>query len=604
LGIGGIIGGAAGGEAGTVATMAKYTGAAAVGKQVLGAGKNLSWVLVILGIIHYAFRVVSGGNYGMAFIISLGLFVFSGYALSQRMGQDSKDRWAIMFPMLVFVMWYFYFGASYDPMFLAYFLGISFGVMLLLGIVTKGEATKAELLGFLPVLFLFLDIGLIPFLVEKLHVQITPLVQGLVLFMPWWTFFGFLTLPSDASENSSVNFLVNLTKILGILYLVFVIVAPAIPNVGYTQGNLPGSAEFEDAQARLREKLGEKENPAVSNWKCLIAGRFTDLQECINERQTNSELRSICLAEGFEDGSTAYNKCITEQEDIRKQGAPVSGVNDPTIKEPTIVKMVVGQYFPKEMTHDTGKGIDYPVNLEITNPRKQNLTFEFSCNFTNQKNKKENFVGKIVSGEKLDFDGENPKTTVICQSPSDKGLNGSYKLVYYATIKGLTSSSKLQRAFIGDRDEKWKQEWVPKIMSAHFSSNSRLSQGAPDLARINFGYGNTIEDPIVQSKYGQTLSSSIENLGNGKIVNVESYIFDGFQGFGDLGGEGCTSGDKVNLPTSGRSAIPLKTCFTKTMPSDLSNPSVDYVLKEFEATIVYDYLIERSTTIKVNLVTT
>ena len=604
MGIGSILGGAASGEVGTAATIAKYSGAAAVGKQVMGAGKNLSWILVILGIIHYAFRIVSGGNYGLAFVISLGLFVFSGYALSQRLGKDAKDRWAILFPMLAFVIWYFWFGASYEPMFLAYFLGISFGVMLLLGVVTKGEATKAELLGFLPVLFLFLDIGLIPFLVEKLHVQITPLIQGLVLFMPWWAFFGILTLPSDASENSSVNFLVNLTKILGILYLVFVIIAPAIPNVGYTQGNLPGSAEFEDAQARLREKLGEKENPAVSNWKCLIAGRFTDLQECINDRQVNSELRSICISEGYEDGSTAYNKCIVEQKEISKQGAPVSGINDPTIKEPTTVKFVVGKYFPGEMTHDTGKDIDYPVNLEIVNPRKQNLTFEFSCNFTNKKDKKESFQGTIISGEKLEFSGENPKTTVICKSPSDQGLNGSYNLVYSATIKGLISSSKLQRAFIGDKDEKWKEEWMPKIMAIHFSGNSRLSQGAPDLARINFGYGNTIEDPIVESKYGQTLSSSIENLGNGKIVNIYSYDFKGFEGFGDLNLEGCTHGDKVNLPTLRRLAIPLKTCFTKTMPADLSDPNVDYVLKEFEATIVYDYLIERSTGVKVNLVTT
>ena len=602
MGISSILGGAASGEVGTAATIAKYTGAAAVGKQIVGAGKNLSWILVILGIIHYAFRIISGGNYGLAFVISLGLFVFSGYALSQRLGTGAKDRWAILFPMLAFVVWYFWFGASYEPMFLAYFLGISFGVMLLLGVATKGEATKAELLGFLPVLFLFLDIGLIPFLVEKLHVQITPLIQGLVLFMPWWAFFGILTLPSDASENSSVNFLVNLTKILGILYLVFVIIAPAIPDVGYTQGNLPGSAEFEDAQARLREKLGEKENPAVSNWKCLIAGRFTDLQECINERQVNSELRSICISEGYEDGSAAYNKCILEQKEISKQGAPVSGINDPTIKEPTTVKFVVGQYFPGEMTHDTGKGIDYPVNLEIVNPRKQNLTFEFSCNFTNKKDKKESFQGTIISGDNLTFDGENPKTTVICQSPSDQSLNGSYNLVYSATIKGLSSSSKLQRAFIGDRDEKWKEEWIPKIMYAHFPSNSRLSQGAPDLARINFGYGNTIEDPIVQSNYGQTLSSSIENLGSGKIVKVYSYDFKGFEGFGDL--EACTRGDKVNLPTLGRSAIPLKTCFTKTMPAYLSNPSVDYVLKEFEATIVYDYLIERNAGVKVNLVET
>ena len=90
MGIGGIISGAAGGEAGTAATIAKYSGAAAVGKQVLGAGKNMAWLLVIFGIVQYIIRIMSGSNYGFSFVLSLGLFVFSGYALSQRLGKDSR----------------------------------------------------------------------------------------------------------------------------------------------------------------------------------------------------------------------------------------------------------------------------------------------------------------------------------------------------------------------------------------------------------------------------------------------------------------------------------------------------------------------------------
>ena len=600
MGLGSIIGGAAGGGAGgTMATAAKFTGAAAVGRQIAGAGKNLSWILLVLGIFHYVFRIISGGNYGVAFVLSLGLFVFAGYALSQRMGQESDDRWAMLFPMLAFVVWYFWFNANYDPIFLSYYLGISFGTMVLIGAVTKGKAIKAELIGFLPVLFLFLDIGLVPFLVEKLHLQITPFVEGLVLYMPWWAFFGLLTLPSDATKNGSVNFLVNLTKILGILYLIFVIVSPTIPDVGHVQSSLPQAAEFEDAQARLREKIGDKENPAVSNWKCLFAGRFTDLQECIAERQLNSDLRAICLGEGFEEGTSSYKKCIEEQNKIREQGAPVTGINDPTITEPTTAKFVVGQYFPDEITHDTGRDIEYPVNLEITNPRKQNLSIEVSCNFTNKKNKKESFVGDIVSEQILEFSEEKPKTTVICRSPKDKALNGSYNLVYSAELRKLKSASKLQRAFIGDRDEKWKKEWVPKIMSAHFSSRSHLSQGAPDLARINFGYGNTVEDPIVEPKYGQTLSASIENIGNGKVKNIESINFDGLEGFGDL--QGCVTSMIPKIPAASSSAIPLKTCFTKIMPSELANPPV-YTLKEFEATITYDYLIERTVGVTLKLI--
>jgi len=602
LGIGSIAPGLANiaGSASTGAGAAQGTiigAGAAVGKSLIESGQKRGFLLFVAAGLVFAFSQFFGvpslyGYLSLFFMLYSAFFIFRG--------QGS-------IVVIFFVVWYFLLGRAditqlgYSIIPIILIAGLMHGVI---GVLTKKEGFalsggKEMLIGAVHVLIFFLDIGIVEYYSPSLNWGGLSILIPFLAVIPLWAYVGLVVMMSDDSEKSTIFNKIAIG--IGILYLVSILVL--VPSGAYGQAKelVPGMEEFVAAKQNIQGQLPKVELPSTSNLRCLIAGRFTDLQACITDRQLNSELKSICISEGYEEGSEAYNKCITEQKEIRKQGPPVSGTNDPTIKEPTTTKFVVGQYFPTEMTHDTGTSIEYPINLEITNPRKQNLTFEFSCNFTNKKDKTENFQGTIISGDRLEFSGENPKITVICQSPSSQSLNGSYDLIYHATIKGLSSSSKLQRAFIGDRDDKWKEEWVPKIMAAHFSGSSRLSQGAPDFARINFGYGNTIEDPIVESKYGQTLSSSIENLGNGRIINVYNYKFEGFEGFGNL--DACTYGEKVHLPSFGKSAIPLKPCFTKTIPSELSNPR-DYVLKEFEATIVYDYLIERNVGITVNLVTT
>ena len=106
-------------------------------------------------------------------MLARGLFIFSGYALAQK---TEKSKMAILVPMLAFVVWYWAFNRNYDPVFLAYFIGTIVLISVLFGALTKGVSFKPEFYGFLPVLFLFLDIGL-----DHSNQSIVYIIQQMIL---------------------------------------------------------------------------------------------------------------------------------------------------------------------------------------------------------------------------------------------------------------------------------------------------------------------------------------------------------------------------------------------------------------------------------------
>jgi hypothetical protein len=588
--------GLAGGEVGVAAGVAKYTGITAAGQQISGAVKNLAWVLIILGGVQFFLRITISGMSSITFALALVLFVLSGYALAQRF---QKNSMTITIPMLIFCTWYFIFGASYEPTFLLTFLSITAVLFILPGIITKGESVPAELAGLLPVLFLFLDMGLLPFLIEKMSLPVTSLMQNLVLFMPWWSFFGLLILPND-SQNTTVNGLVNLTRIAGILYIIFVLVAPAVPDLGYQDSLLPSAAEFEEAQANMRNKLPQKENPAWSNLMCVFEGRYNDLQKCINDRQVDSEIKYICTEmEGHKEKSSDYTNCFKEQKEARKnKQIGITGIQDSTIKVPTTAKFIVGKFFPKESQRSMKDEIKtkYPVELKIENPRKQTFEAEMSCNFSQKDN---SVPGVIVGNPVIKFSNTLETKPVICEPLQP--LNGSYKLVYIAKLKGLETKSRLQRAFIGTKSSRQKEELLPEIMSAHFPGKMYLSQAPAEFARLNFAFGNSFENPVVEGNSNLVLSANIENIGGGDFAKINSYSIDLF-GF-DVDDPRCINGHDVPLPklkSSFKSMIYLPTCIIKTIPSELGETD-EYVYKEYEGTLNYDYLIKKEVDIKVQM---
>ena len=555
--------------------------------QVTGALKNASFWLMGLGILHFLLRVSIFGNTNttLPFFFSMCLFVLAGYALTIKL---EKKKSAIMIPMFFFLLWYIVFKGNFDPRFLIYFLSIFFVLFVLPIIFTKGESAGPELLGFLPVVFFFLDIGLLPFLVEKLNWPITPLIENLVLFMPWWALFGLFTFPTE-DGSSKTNFLITGVRILGIIYIVFLFIAPALPNVGYDKSALPGPQEFEAAQAKLRAQFPDKENPFISNMACLFT-EFQDVAGCVSKRQEESEYKSTCENLKRKQSSDLVfdmDKCILDQKKKKEDPSlKVSGVVDNTIKIPTTAEIIVDQkLFPTEYSKD----IPFSFDLKVKNPRKQEIAVEVYCNFTSKK-EGESVKGEVKpSAKEIKFKEENFESSFLCIPDSAKAMDGTYTLFVEARFKGLKTTSRLQRAFIGQKTpeikEKLRREEISKVIMVG------ESQAPADFARLNFDLGHALGDPIIEDKDYRNilLRSKIENIGPGRITKVESYKID-LEGF-TPSLPTCLEGAITTVDSAARD-IPLPSCVIDSYPTELKNPS-DWVQKEFQGTITYDYVLTK-----------
>jgi len=531
--------------------------------QIGEAAKNLSFLLVILGTIHFLIRRFLPELSNFSFIFSIVLLFIAGYALADR---TEKDKWAIIIPIIIFLVWYLVYQSNTDLRFLLYF-GISVALLLVIpAVITKGESAKPELLGLIPIIFFFAD-NMLPWLVTKFNLPVSGLLENLLQWTPWWALLGILILPTDKPA-------LNIAKILGIMYIIFVLVAPAIPTVGYDNSLLPTPGELSDAQARVRERLPEGENPALSNLICIFS-EPTDLQNCITTRQENSQLTALC-----EDDQRVIDRIITMEECKEEkrlelqEGFRVTGFTDP--RDPTLVNFRETDFFP-EVSYNARDS--YPIELEIQNPQNKEIEIEVTCKFT----KDEEIITGKVSLNPVKVTQTSTKT-LLCTPDAD--LDGSYKLSFVAEIKNLQTSSVLQRAFV---KEDASQKEIEEIKKLHFSkSGSTQSQGPADLARLNFAFGNPLDDPIIKGSEGLVVAANVENLGRGDIIRIRDYYLD-LPGFTSS----CLSGGGIEIPESSRSqrTIHLLTCPIDSLPPQFQDPE-DYEFTHFIGTLVYDYQIK------------
>lgn len=554
-----------------------------------GSPTWLSFTVMFLGALQFVLRRGMTELSTFIFFLSLILFILSGYALAEK---AERKRWSILLPMILFAVWFFYFNASIQPNFLIVFLSICGVILLLPGILSKGESAKPELLGFLPVLFLFLDIGLLPFLVEKLGLTLTPLMEGLILWMPWWVFLGLLTLSAEPTHSSFMNGLLGLLKIGGVLYLLFVLLAPAIPDLGTVSNVLPGAGELEEAQLRLRQQLPQKESPFISNLACLFSGQTADMQQCVQDRQDLSEVEHLCSEiRGNEQGTQKYHSCVEEELEKKKNpAARVGGTHDPRIKLPTSAQITID---PKALPSQYGEQLLFPFELRVVNPREQQITVEVGCHFV-QKGGNRDIAGSIKGQNPVTFKETPFITTYLC-SPTTPLPPGRYMFMAEATLKNLQTMSRLQRAFIGDKPpqekERLQREEISQVISIP------VSQAPADLAKLNFDIGHALGEVIVENKpYRQVVvRSNIEAQGQGQLLRVQEYTIDlaGFQTDGDAclsDSRTCCWQGSLGDVTRYQGKIPLPSCLISSMPPEFSDPE-DWLPYEFVGYIIYDFQV-------------
>jgi hypothetical protein len=563
-------------------------------EHVKKAAGNAGFVLFLAASIIFLITKIAGvpDIYGY---LSFFMMLYSVLAVFDKKG---------LFVIILFTIWYFWFGA-------ADFSSIRFwGIPLLLcafvlhGAFTgftsskenRSENVKAALMGELfvgvgHVVIFFLDVGIL----QLKEVSLPGFLTAVLAWIPLWAYVGLFMMASDKEHRTVVT---SIMQIVGIAYLVSVLLLVPSELGKADAGPGVGTIVSDSIAARQEETTVAGENPAWSNAVCAVT-EPTAMPECFQRRQDLALFTGMCKKEGHKENTPEFTECIDEQKEKRKNAAvAVSGVNDPNIKKPTKAKFIVDEYFPKETFRRAGEDTQtlYPINLEIENPRNEVFSAIISCSFKKSSDKEATF-GEIVGPNTFDVDEEFMTKTFICR-PINR-LNGSYSIEFFAEMQGLNTGSRLMKAFIGQKDSIWKKEWLPKIKSAHFSGSQHLSQGPADFARLNFGFGNSLSNPIVEGSTNLILSATVENVADGRITKIHNYdiILDGFSVEPT-----CLYGDSIDLPSekvqTKKVYLPAYPCLIQSIPPELQNPE-EYVLKEFEGTLNYDYKISKKESITI-----
>ncbi|MBI2103043.1 hypothetical protein HYT55_04340 [Candidatus Woesearchaeota archaeon] len=573
-----------------------------VGTPMLAAVKTSSILLLLIGIVHYFLRYFYGTSTAI-FIISLVLFLIAGFALAARL---EKERVAILLPMLLFVIWYWVFNASISISIILGFLIIGGIILGLIALLTKGESIAAELMGFIPVVFLFFDVGLLSFLVEKLNLTITPLIEVLVVYMPWWAYLGLFTLPEHVTESKFLGGLLGLLKVVGFMYIILLVISVAIPGVGYEEATttvLPSIEELEQAQGRVRGQIDKGESSFISNFICLTTDP-TNLNVCVIARQAKVKYQTTCNAkEEVKQGVVSLDDCVAEEEKKVKENVQVAGAVNKDVK-PTVARIDI----PPAPLQYTTRPV-YSATLLVENPRAVELHFVLNCTF------KRGVV--IIPGEvsvqgttaqevPLPIKAEVAQIPLTCSPAKDftDKEKAAYQMMIQATIQKMVTESSLERAFLGQVSEEERVKLTSQITRDRFSSAQKVYSKAPaEFARINFGFGSPEQNPILTSTDVPRFVSSVENVGGGKIVAIEAYSYSlQERGFSVRSGQqDCLSGKKIKLPEDVPPSFGLGTCFL-TLPGDLSSFQGTPKIETFFAKLVYDYSISREATVQVQVI--
>jgi len=363
------------------------------------------------------------------------------------------------------------------------------------------------------------------------------------------------------------------------------------------------------------KKLPQTENPAWSNLICTFKSatnptEYLDTAKCIKDRQEASEIKQTCeKVQKLQTGTVAYDNCVAVEKDKKKKAIQISGTSDPTIKEPTKIDLEI-QIQEKSIFIKKGDitRLRFPAELKIANPQKRKLSAKVSCTFE-KSGKKIAGQMEIPNAQKTptqtltDLDKEEIEKNLICV-PVGTLEAGSYSLTYTVEVNNLESKSRLTRAFIGDKNGTERKNLISKLKST-YPDLTKGSRSAKDPAWINFALGEPPSDPIIEKDDYTMLRVDVKKNVLGDILKIRSYKVD----LTPIASQDCFEEKReieLNklLPTPGKnsvSSIPLASCFIKSLPLELKTPT-DFVIKEFEASIVYDYQIEKKTNIRIEFI--
>lgn len=341
------------------------------------------------------------------------------------------------------------------------------------------------------------------------------------------------------------------------------------------------------------KSVQETKNTAIDYFGCTFSATAIPYQTCLE----NKRVERYCAA-NFKTVQEQQD-CALKQKEILRQGERpgVAGSVSDAIEKVTTVELKADEYFPKETPNAQQS---YPITLKVQNPREQTFAVKLDCVF---KQAKQSIPGKIsiLGLETSEIQITETEKQVRLECHPTAGLKGKYTLEFNAVLSGLQTFSFLKRAFIsGEVDTALRK----LIETDNFKSGERSSLGPEEFALLNFKFGTGGgTEPLVLVDEPVIFSFSVQDIGNGKVLKVNSYDFHGLfeRGFsvdeGRIGDADCLSGGEIMIiedQTKKREPSELKRCFLN-LPPDLKELAGNsFEIETFVAGMDYDYKITKS----------
>lgn len=553
-----------------------------------GTAKWLTIFLIVWGLIHYLARVNNIGADGFILTSSIILLACGIWALALRC---QGKRLAVLMPILFFFIWYYVYDSNYSPAFLGVFLGTFVGVSLIIAFFAKWESITPELVGFVPVLFYFVDAGLLHFMTIKLELTVTPILSTLINDIPWWTLYGLFTIPDGAIKGKWFESFIGIGRVIAGLFLIFTLITPMIAGFGYEKNSLlPGVAQLEAARKNVEKNIPQGEQPAWSNIVCMVNDP-QNVASCVAQRQEDSQIRSFCKQQVAQGVYGIQEVCEEEQKKIKEEekmaARSSTATNFDKVTKATFKIDTENDPFSK-----TFSGV-----LIIDNPREQPLSVKASCHLKRGTEDKEQTISLFGKGnEPIGFRDEVKEIPFTCTLAPDTPL-GKYELEFSAQINGLKTTSWVKRTFFASEEER--KRYKDQVMQDHYHSKvETLSQAPAEFARLNVEFGTLRGNPLIVAGQPVLAWVSLENIGKGQVRSVHSYELTTLRedGFSIKEGDAnCLEGSSLDFPEEYTKKLTGNILFAKrcflTIPSGFVDVSGDGKTKTFLANVIYDYII-------------
>jgi hypothetical protein len=374
------------------------------------------------------------------------------------------------------------------------------------------------------VIFAF-DIGLIYFIGAapeyllswfpwSYELPLTELATTLVNTIPWWGALGALTANPRTENGGFLGAAAKVTIIMAmILYLIGTIMVVATPQIGHS-ADIPTPSEIEELLKEQTEgKPQSKGNRLGHQIKCLLDGKGGDLDACIEDLEVAEACGEFEDKEIKNEENEDYQSCLNKVKGIKPKEQVTGGI-DPTIKEFTKVEIKPssissGQKFSGELITSTS-----PVPLEITieTPRLD-LKVLTSCTY---KVDDEIIPGRSSRPEIIAKKG-SIRNSFSCSPELNLPKEKQIKMKVTARIENMQTESRLARVFISPTASEATKKL---IQDERFSRGETKSVAPPEFVKINFGFGDTPDNPLIEGDQLQLLVG-LEKVKNGKIVTIK-----------------------------------------------------------------------------------